>query len=90
MKADPTSDEIRRLQGGINDLASVLSLPAMWTGHDSARVGTTLLDVLSDCCGWISPISARVTALADPIGIGFAYPHDDDSKVQARERWPPR
>jgi formate hydrogenlyase transcriptional activator len=39
---DPTA-EIRRLQGCINDLISVLALPAMWAGQDPAqRVGTLL------------------------------------------------
>ncbi|MEO8484596.1 MAG: sigma 54-interacting transcriptional regulator, partial [Acidobacteriota bacterium] len=39
-------DEIGQLQSGINDLVSVLSLPAMWTGHDASRVAATLLDAL--------------------------------------------
>jgi hypothetical protein len=40
------TDEIKRLQGCINDLVSVLALPAIWTGHESSLVATTLLDVL--------------------------------------------
>jgi PAS domain S-box-containing protein len=38
--------EIERLQGGINDLVSVLALPAVWSGHDSRTVIRTLLDAL--------------------------------------------
>ena len=38
--------EITELQQCINDLVSVLSLPAVWTGHDASMVATTLLDVL--------------------------------------------
>src|SRR5258705_1391014 len=38
--------EIRQLQSCINDLMSVLSLPAIWTGGDSSQVITTLLDAL--------------------------------------------
>jgi len=40
------TDEIKRLQRCINDLVSVLALPAIWTGHESSLVATTLLDVL--------------------------------------------
>ena len=46
MKADPTADEIRRLQSGLNDLVSVLAMPAIWTGRDTSQVATTLLDAL--------------------------------------------
>jgi PAS domain S-box-containing protein len=41
-----TTQEISRLRRCVNDLASILGLPAMWAGHDSSRVTTTLLDVL--------------------------------------------
>jgi hypothetical protein len=43
---EPTTDEMRRLQGCINDLFSVLALPAMWSGQESARIVSTLLVVL--------------------------------------------
>ena len=46
MKADVNADEIRRLQSGLNDLVSVLAMPAMWTGRDTSQVATTLLDAL--------------------------------------------
>ncbi len=46
MGTDSAAIEITRLQRCINDLVSVLALPAMWTGHESSRVATTLLDVL--------------------------------------------
>ena len=48
MKADPTADEIRRLQSGLNDLVSVLAMPAIWTGRDTSLVATTLLDALGE------------------------------------------
>jgi hypothetical protein len=38
--------EITRLQGCINDLISVLALPAMWSTQESSQIGSTLLDVL--------------------------------------------
>jgi PAS domain S-box-containing protein len=41
-----TADQIKRLQGCINDLISVLALPALWTGQESSHVVSTLLDVL--------------------------------------------
>ena len=42
-----TSDaEIRNLQRCINDLASVLALPAIWTGGQPVHIVSTLLDAL--------------------------------------------
>src|SRR2546426_11448039 len=41
-----TADEIKRLQACINDLISVLALPAIWGGHESSQIVSTLLDVL--------------------------------------------
>ncbi len=38
--------EIKRLQGCINDLVSVLALPAIWSGSGSSEILGTLLDVL--------------------------------------------
>jgi C4-dicarboxylate-specific signal transduction histidine kinase len=43
---EQTAAEIRRLQGCINDLISVLALPAMWGGQETAQIVSTLLDVL--------------------------------------------
>src|SRR5712664_1068558 len=41
-----TADEIKRLQSCINDLISVLALPAIWSGSESSQIVGTLLDVL--------------------------------------------
>lgn len=41
-----TDDEIKRLQGCINDLISVLALPAIWSFQESSGVIKTLLDGL--------------------------------------------
>jgi PAS domain S-box-containing protein len=38
--------EIKRLQSCINDLISVLALPAIWSGSESSQILGTLLDVL--------------------------------------------
>src|SRR5438270_9703494 len=41
-----TTTEIKRLQSCINDLISVLALPAIWSGSQSSQILGTLLDVL--------------------------------------------
>jgi formate hydrogenlyase transcriptional activator len=46
VETERTTQEISRLRRCINDLASILTLPAMWAGQDSSRVTTTLLDAL--------------------------------------------
>ena len=46
VEMEQTVDEIRRLQGCLNDLVSVLALPAIWSGHESSQIVRTLLDVL--------------------------------------------
>src|SRR5712692_6089741 len=43
---EQAAGEIRRLQGCINDLISLLALPALWRGQESAQIVSTLLDVL--------------------------------------------
>jgi len=40
-------DEIKRLKACINDLVSVLTLPAIWSGREEpSQIGSTLLDAL--------------------------------------------
>src|SRR5947209_19527746 len=41
-----STGEIKRLQSCINDLISVLALPAIWSGRESSQILGTLLDVL--------------------------------------------
>jgi PAS domain S-box-containing protein len=41
-----TGDEVKRLQGCINDLIGVLALPVLWSGHELAQVVSTLLDAV--------------------------------------------
>jgi PAS domain S-box-containing protein len=43
--SDP-AEEIKRLQRCVNDLISVLALPAMWSGGEPAQIVHTLLDAL--------------------------------------------
>jgi signal transduction histidine kinase len=40
-------EEITRLQRCVNDLVSILALPAMWTGGDPSHIGQTLIDSLA-------------------------------------------
>lgn len=58
------SQDIRRLQGCINDLVSLLALPAIWTGSDAAQVLGILLDVLSRMLG-LNFAYARLNASAN-------------------------
>src|SRR3981189_721442 len=46
VKMEKTVDEVKRLQSCINDLISVLALPAIWSGNESSQIVATLLDVL--------------------------------------------
>src|SRR5580704_17911668 len=41
-----TSGEVKRLQRCLNDLVSVLALPAMWSGSQPSQIVHTLLDAL--------------------------------------------
>jgi PAS domain S-box-containing protein len=41
-----TADEMKKLKACINDLISVLALPAIWTGREPSHILSTLLDVL--------------------------------------------
>ena len=43
---EQTAGEIKRLKACINDLISVLALPAMWSGQQPSQIVSTLLDVL--------------------------------------------
>jgi transcriptional regulator with GAF, ATPase, and Fis domain len=43
---DEQPGEIRRLRACINDLVSMLALPALWNGHEPRHIMGTLLDVV--------------------------------------------
>ena len=45
-QAEDPVHEIKRLQRSINDLVSLLALPAIWRGNESSQIVQTLLDVL--------------------------------------------
>ena len=46
MQSDPPAEDIKRLRGCVSDLLSVLALPAIWSGSESAQIADTLLDAL--------------------------------------------
>lgn len=43
-----TIDEVKYLKTCINNLISMLTLPAIWMGGDARQISTALLDVLLD------------------------------------------
>jgi signal transduction histidine kinase len=44
--ADTSPDEVRRLRGCLNDLVSIVALPAAWAGSEPTEIVGTLLDTL--------------------------------------------
>lgn len=58
------SGEVEHLQRCINDLVSLLALPAIWTGSDPSKVLRTLLDALMRMLR-LDLVSVRLT---DPVG----------------------
>jgi len=61
-----TANEIKRLQGCINDLIGVLALPAVWKGQDAKQIVKTLLDVLVA----MLRLDFAYVLLKDPVGGG--------------------
>ena len=46
VRPESSTEEIRRLRRCINDLVSILALPATWTGSKRSRIVEDLLDAL--------------------------------------------
>jgi predicted NBD/HSP70 family sugar kinase len=63
-----TIDEVKYLKTCINNLISMLTLPAIWMGGDAHQIGTALLDVLLDMLrlDWVY-VRLKSTAGAPPI-----------------------
>src|SRR5882724_11308917 len=80
-----TTTEIRRLQSCINDLISVLALPAIWSGSESSQILGTLLDVLSTMLR-LDFAYARLSAVSDdsPIEVVRLGDHHHSS-IQPRQ-----
>jgi PAS domain S-box-containing protein len=64
MQLEEPGGEIKRLQRCINDLASLLALPAIWSGGDPSRIARTLLDVLAS----MLQLDLAYVQLNDPLG----------------------
>jgi len=62
VQSEHASGEIKHLQRCINDLISLLALPAMWSGGDPSQVLHTLLDALMRMLR-LALISVRLTDL---------------------------
>src|SRR5882757_5063946 len=66
VEMEQTAVEIKRLKGCINDLISVLALPAIWSGTEPSQIIGTLLDVLLG----ILRLDFAYARLSDSIGGG--------------------
>jgi len=64
MEVQHASGEVKHLQRCINDLVSLLALPAIWSGSDPSQVLHTLLDALMRMLR-LDLVSVRLT---DPVG----------------------
>jgi PAS domain S-box-containing protein len=64
VKLEHSTEEIKRLQRCVNDLVSVLALPAMWIGGEASLIGRTVLDVLVSVLG----LDLAYVRLPDPGG----------------------
>ena len=63
-RQENTSGEVKRLQRCLNDMVSVLALPAMWSGSQPSQIVHILLDALLEMLG-LDLVYAR---LQDPAG----------------------
>jgi formate hydrogenlyase transcriptional activator len=99
----PTPDDIARLERCINDLASLLALPAVWSGRDPAQLVGTLLEVLVRTLrldfayarlsegGDAAPVElVRLGSAATPTASTRQIGHAFDAWLRKdAERWPP-
>jgi PAS domain S-box-containing protein len=84
--------EIKRLQSCINDLISVLALPAIWSGSESSQILGTLLDVLLTMLRLDFAYARLSTSDGPPIEVVRLGDHRHSSAQpqqfgQALERW---
>ena len=61
-------DEVKYLKTCINNLISMLALPAVWTGGEVGQIATALLDVLLDMLqlDWVY-VRLKNPAIGDPV-----------------------
>src|SRR5476649_1872021 len=63
-RQENTSGEVKRLQRCLNDMVSVLALPAMWSGSQPSQIVHILLDALLEMLG----LDLVYACLQDPAG----------------------
>src|SRR5438552_17616646 len=72
---EQTPREITRLKACINDLISVLALPAIWSGHETSLIASTLLDALLGMLRLdFAYLRLRSTVGDAPLAMGRAAP----------------
>jgi len=81
VQIEHTAEEVKRLRRCLNDLVSVLALPAMWSGTEPPRIVHNLLDAL---IGMLQ-MDLVYVRLQDPVGEG---PIEMFRVAQARELMP--
>lgn len=64
LQCEHPAEEIKRLQRCVNDLVSMLALPALWSGGDVSQIARTLVDVLQRVLG----LELIYVSLNDPFG----------------------
>src|SRR5947207_2897960 len=79
-----TTSEIKRLQSCINDLISVLALPAIWSGSESSQILGTLLDVLVTMLR-LEFAYARLTEASDAAPIEVVRFERPNASVQPQQ-----
>jgi signal transduction histidine kinase len=81
---DPTPDETKRLQRCVNDLTSLLALPAIWSGGDPSHILRTLIDALLGMLR-LDFIYARFTGSSSDAPIEMVRVHSRELGAGAEE-----
>ncbi|BDG05060.1 sigma-54 interaction domain-containing protein [Anaeromyxobacter oryzae] len=85
--------ESRRLQACINDLVSVVALPAMWTGQDPSQLVGTLLDAvvgmmrLDFACAWLKLEGSAPYVATVRLGESGSSSGAERQVANALDRW---
>ena len=85
--------EVKRLQRCMNELVSVLALPAMWSGSEPRRILETFLDALLKILDLdFIYVQARIDAEGAPIEVlraasNYGVDHRQDEIRQALSQW---
>jgi PAS domain S-box-containing protein len=87
------TEEIQRLQRCINDLVSVLALPAIWTGGEPTQIVRTLIDALLGMLH-LDLVHVRVKDPAGEALLEMSMPLETGEMLKGRlgpdpQQWPP-